>query len=141
MDIREGPNVHRSFDGISLRLKRDKWDVTALATKLARNRTGVFDSFTDPGTTFWGIYAVRQLSKTKDAKGSKSAEGKNIDLYYLGVARNRLVFDIGVGDDLRHLSLELERRSLSRAEMTAIRGRALELSARCSRPANTMARA
>jgi hypothetical protein len=102
VDIREGPNVHRSFDGISLRLKRDKWDVTALATKLVRNRTGVFDSFTDPGTTFWGIYAVRQLSKTKDAKGAKSAEGKNIDLYYLGVARNLLAFDKGVGDDLRH---------------------------------------
>jgi alginate export protein len=99
VEFREGPNVHRSFDGASIRLKTGKWDVTGVATKLVRNRIGIFDSTTDSGTTFWGIYAVRQLSSKKSAKG---AEGKNIDLYYLGVARNLLAFDKGVGADLRH---------------------------------------
>jgi alginate export protein len=102
VEYREGPNVHRSFDGASIRWKTGKWDVTGVATKLVRNRIGVFDSFIDPGTTFWGIYAVRQLSRTKDAKGAEGAVGKNIDLYYLGVARKQLVFDKGVGADLRH---------------------------------------
>src|SRR5262245_45326264 len=39
--------------------------------------------------------------------------------------------------DRRASGLESERRFLSRAEMTAIRGRASGLSARCSRPVDT----
>jgi hypothetical protein len=83
-------------------LKKDKWDVTGLATKLVRNRTGVFDSFTDSGTTFWGIYAVRHLSKTVESKSAKDEKRKGLDLYYLGVDRNMLVVDKGTGRDLRH---------------------------------------
>lgn len=102
VEFREGPNVHRAFDGASIRWKTSKWDVTGVATKLVRNRKGIFDSTTDSGTTFWGIYAVRQLSRRKSAKGAEDAEGKHIDLYYLGVARKLLAFDKGVGADLRH---------------------------------------
>lgn len=93
VDFREGPNVHRSFDGIALRWKKAPWDVTGIATKPVRNGTGFFDAPPEPGTTFWGIYAVRSLPKTK---------GGNVDLYYLGLDRKQAIFDKGVGRELRH---------------------------------------
>jgi Alginate export len=92
VDFREMPNVHRAFDGISLRWKKAMWDVTGLATKPVLNGTGFFDAPPDPGTTFWGIYAVRPLPKTK---------GGNIDLYYLGLDRKQAVFEKGVGRESR----------------------------------------
>lgn len=93
VDPREGPNVHRSFDGIALKWKKATWDVTGFATKLVRNRTGFFDAPPDSGTTFWGVYAVRPLPRIRDG---------NIDIYYLGLDRNLAVFDKGVGRELRH---------------------------------------
>jgi hypothetical protein len=93
VDIREGPNVHQAFDGLSLRWKPAPWDVTGFLTKPVRNRTGFLNSLPDSGVTFWGIYAVRPLPKTK---------GGNIDLYYLGLDRNMSVFDKGAGRDSRH---------------------------------------
>jgi Alginate export len=93
VDIREGPNVHQAFDGIALIWKKASWDVRAFATKPVLNGTGFFDAPPDSRTTFWGIYAVRPLPKTK---------GGNIDLYYLGLDRKQAVFDKGVGRELRH---------------------------------------
>jgi Alginate export len=93
VDPREGPNVRLAFDAIALIWKKASWDVRAFASKPVRNGTGFFDAPTDPGTTFWGAYAVRPLPKTR---------GGNIDLYYLGLDRNRAVFDKGVGRELRH---------------------------------------
>ncbi|HZF39782.1 MAG TPA: alginate export family protein [Blastocatellia bacterium] len=93
VDPREGPNVRQAFDGIALIRKKASWDVRAFATKPVLNGTGFFDAPPDPGITFWGIYAVRPLPKTR---------GGNIDLYYLGLDRNRAVFDKGVGRVSRH---------------------------------------
>lgn len=93
VDPREGPNVRLAFDGISLKWKKAPWDVSAFATKPVLNGTGFFDAAPASGVTFWGIYAVRPLPKTK---------GGNIDLYYLGLDRNLGVFDKGAGRVLRH---------------------------------------
>jgi len=88
VDPREGPNVRLAFDAIALIWKKASWDVRAFVSKPVLNGTGFFDAPPDPGITFWGIYAVRPLPTTK---------GGNIDLYYLGLDRNRAVFDKGVG--------------------------------------------
>ncbi len=93
VDPREGPNVRLAFDAIALIWKKASWDVRAFASKPVLNGTGFFDAPSDPGITFWGIYAVRPLPKTK---------GGNIDLYYLGLDRNRAEFDKGVGRVSRH---------------------------------------
>ena len=93
VDPREGPNVRLAFDAIALIWKKAPWDVRAFAAKPVLNGTGFFDAPPDPGTTFWGVYAVRPLPKTK---------GGNIDLYYLGLDRKQAVFDKGVGRELRH---------------------------------------
>jgi hypothetical protein len=97
VDMREGPNVHRAFDGIALIWKKASWDVHAFATKPVLNGTGFFDAPADPGTTFWGVYAVR--SKTKE----ENIQPRNIDLYYLGLDQKQAVFDKGVGRELRHI--------------------------------------
>ncbi len=93
VDPRDGPNVRQAFDGIALILKKASWDVRSFATKPVLNGTGFFDAPPDSRTTFWGIYAVRPLSKIK---------GGNIDLYYLGLDRKQAVFDKGVGNESRH---------------------------------------
>jgi hypothetical protein len=93
VDPREGPNVRQAFDGITLIWKQASWDTHAFVTKPVLNGTGFFDAPSDSGVTFWGIYAVRPLPRTK---------GGNIDLYYLGLDRNRAVFDKGIGRVSRH---------------------------------------
>jgi hypothetical protein len=93
VDPREGTNVRLAWDGIALIWKKATWDVRAFATKPVQNGIGFFDAPPEPGTTFWGVYAVRPLPMTK---------GGNIDLYYLGLDRKQAVFEKGVGRELRH---------------------------------------
>ncbi len=95
VDTREGPNVHRVFDGIALIWKRASWDVRAFATKPVLNGSGFFDAPSNSGVTFWGIYAVRPLPNIK---------GANIDLYYLGLDRDRALYDKGAGRETRHIA-------------------------------------
>jgi hypothetical protein len=63
------------------------------ALKPVLNGTGVLDAPPDRGSTFWGVYVVHPMPKTKSG---------NIDLYYLGLARKDATFDIGLADELRH---------------------------------------
>jgi hypothetical protein len=94
VDTREGPNVHRAFDGIALIWKSASWDVRAFGTKPVLNRTGFFDAPADSGVTFWGIYAVRPLPGIK---------GASIDIYYLGLDRDLALYDKGAGHETRHI--------------------------------------
>jgi hypothetical protein len=93
VDVREGPNVRQAFDGASLNGKAASWNIRGFVLKPVLNGTGVFDAPPDHGSTFWGVYAVHPMPKTK---------GGNIDLYYLGLARKDAVFDSGSADELRH---------------------------------------
>jgi hypothetical protein len=93
VDVREGPSVRQAFDGASLNGKAASWNIRGFALKPVLNGTGVFDAPPDHGSTFWGVYAVHPMPKTK---------GGNIDLYYLGLARKDAVFDSGSADELRH---------------------------------------
>ncbi len=93
VDLREGPNVHQTFDGASLKWKTPAWNIDGFAAKPVLNRTGALDTPPDHSSTFWGIYAVHPLPQIK---------GGNIDLYYLGIARKNAVFDVGSGRELRH---------------------------------------
>jgi len=93
VDVREGPNVRQAFDGASLEWKTLSWNIHGFALTPVLNGTGVFDAPPDPGSTFWGVYAVHPIPKTK---------GGNIDLYYLGIDRQNATFDIDSGHELRH---------------------------------------
>jgi len=93
VDVREGPNVRQAFDGASLKWKTSTWTVDGLAVKPVLNGNGVLDAPPNHGSVFWGVYAVRPLSKIK---------GGNIDLYYLGLARKNAAFEEGSQNELRH---------------------------------------
>jgi hypothetical protein len=93
VDVREGPNVRQTFGGASLKWKTSSWDIQGFALKPVLNRSGVFDAPPDHSSTFWGVYAVHPTPKIK---------GGNIDLYYLGIARNNAAFDSGSAHELRH---------------------------------------
>ena len=93
VDVREGPNIRQTFDGASLNWKASSWNIHGFALKPVLNGTGVFDAPPDHGSTFWGVYAVHPVPKSK---------GGNIDLYYLGLARKDAAFEIGSADELRH---------------------------------------
>ncbi len=93
VSVREGPNVHQTFDGVRWILTAGAWRVDALATKPVRTKVGFFDDSPDPGRTFWGVYAVRPLPGLRGGK---------IDLYYLGLDRKQGRFDQGAGAEIRH---------------------------------------
>jgi hypothetical protein len=93
VNVREGPNVRRTFDGVSLEWKTPSWSIEGLAAKPVLNGTGFFDAPPDHGSTFWGVYAVHPFSQIK---------GGNIDLYYLGLDRKDAVFETDSGQELRH---------------------------------------
>ncbi|MCK1446755.1 alginate export family protein [Bradyrhizobium sp. 48] len=92
VDVRDGPNVRRAFDGVSAVLDVGGWHATALVTRPVLNRPSVFDDPSDTGTTFWGLYATKALASM----------GGGLDLYYLGINNRQATFDRGTGDQQRH---------------------------------------
>ncbi len=75
IDVREGPNVRRKFDGGRLSVNAAGWRVDAFAVRPTFDKPGAFDDRTDGDRALWGAYAV--------ATPSWLPAGA-IDLYYLG---------------------------------------------------------
>ena len=95
VDVRDGPNVHQTFDGADLVWKSRLWHLDGFVTKPVLNFSPVMDDPPDHGTTFWGMYAVRQ----SPFAWFPSA---NLDLFYLGIDRAKAAFDKGAGQEIRH---------------------------------------
>jgi hypothetical protein len=93
IDVREGPNLRRSFDGARALARLGAWSVDGWWAKPVLNRPGVFDDIPDPAVMFWGLYGVRPI-----ADGTLA----NIDLYYLGFQNLDASFDQDHGRELRH---------------------------------------
>ncbi|MGH8502414.1 MAG: alginate export family protein [Gammaproteobacteria bacterium] len=93
IDVREGPNVRRKFDGgrVLLRLGR-RWYVDAIFVRPSEIEPGVFDDGMDHSQALWGAYTV----------GALSWPPTGLDLYYLGYESEDAGFDQGVGDERRH---------------------------------------
>jgi hypothetical protein len=94
VSVRESPNVRRAFDGV-----RAFWTgapgtrVDAFVVRPVAPQTGVFNDSSDPTQTFWGIYGTTPISAVK---------GAAIDVYYLGLDRDRARFAQGTADEHRH---------------------------------------
>ncbi|ABS63996.1 conserved hypothetical protein [Parvibaculum lavamentivorans DS-1] len=86
VDVREGPNVRRSFDGIRAFVAAGGWRVDALAVRPRLSRPGAFDDKTNHGQSLWGLYAA----------------GPGLDLYYLGFQSDASVFVQGTAKEHRH---------------------------------------
>jgi hypothetical protein len=93
IDVREGPNVRRKFDGGRLRLDTQEWRVDALAVRPVIDKQGVFDDTRDRDSALWGLYAV----------GAPSwLPAGSIDLYYLGFRSPAARYVQGTGEETRH---------------------------------------
>lgn len=92
VDVREGPNVRRTFDSVRAIITVPGWRVDALAARPRLSRPGVFDDRADGDQALWGVYAV----------GEGGLPAGAIDLYYLGYADKSGAFAQGTARERRH---------------------------------------
>jgi len=93
VSVREGPTIHRSFDGLRGLLRVHGWAVDALGLLPIKNQPGVFQDETNSGQALWGVYAVSP---------ELGAPGFNLDLYYLGYRNDQSTYATGSGRETRH---------------------------------------
>jgi hypothetical protein len=93
VDVREGPNVRRTFDGGRLLLTLPAWRVDLLALRPAEDDPGVFGDGTDRTRALWGIYAAGHPGRLPAG---------SLDLYYLGYRDEGGRFAQGTAEETRH---------------------------------------
>ena len=93
VDVREGPNVRRTFNAARAILDLPGWRVDALAARPQTVEPGVFDDEADDDRALWGLYAT----------GAPAVlPAGSLDLYYLGFRDDDGAFDQGVAEETRH---------------------------------------
>jgi len=93
VDVREGPNIRQSFDGVRAWTTANDARVDAFWTRPVVNKPYWFDDQPDPGQQFFGIYATTPV---------KAVPGLSIDIYYMGLDRNAAPLDAGTANEQRH---------------------------------------
>jgi Alginate export len=94
VDVREGPNVRRKFDGGRALTEVGDWRIDGLAVRPAEDAPGVFDDGTDETQALWGAYAVERSP-------GWLPPGFPLDLYYLGYSNDDASYDQGTGEETR----------------------------------------
>lgn len=92
VSVRERPNNRIAFDGLKLFFKNKNWQTDAFYSHPAANKPGVFNDVFNEKAKLWGSYTVIH----------KVPFIQNIDLYYLGLWKDRAVFANAVGEETRH---------------------------------------
>jgi hypothetical protein len=95
VDVRDGPNVRRKFDGGLGRLATDDWRLDAIAARPADDEPGVFDDGTNGSQALWGTYLVGRSPGWLPF-------GSSADLYYLGYRNDDSTYEQGSGPETRH---------------------------------------
>lgn len=93
VDVREGPNVRRTFDGARATLQLPGWQIDALALRPVAQEQGAFDDKTSRRQALWGLYGVGRPGWLPAG---------SIDLYYLGFRDDAGRYDKGTGAETRH---------------------------------------
>ncbi|MDB5339774.1 MAG: hypothetical protein JWN70_5393 [Planctomycetaceae bacterium] len=93
IDVREGPNLRRSFDALRALTNWGDWSIDGWWGKPVRNNPAVFDDDPNPTVSFWGVYGVRPVGDGTVA---------NVDLYYLGLKNQAAEFNQQQGHEARH---------------------------------------
>ena len=93
VSYREGPNVRRGYDGPKVMVHFPAWTVDAFVVRPVETDPGVFDDGWD-AHRFWGAYA--------SAKKPISRILGRPEVYYLGLKRESVRYDQGVGRETRH---------------------------------------
>jgi hypothetical protein len=98
VDVRYGPNVLRPFDAVKAIIDMWPWRVDTFYSRPVAVDVGEFDDKMDDAH-FWGLYLTRNVTRVF---ASPEKGGAGIDIYYLGLARDRAVFNGRAGDERRH---------------------------------------
>jgi alginate export protein len=93
IDVRQGPNVRRSFDAARMLLHAGGWQVDGFAARPVLNGGGVFDSRRDPNQALWSVYGSGKPSGLR---------GAALDLYYLGFQDDQGDYVQGTASETRH---------------------------------------
>jgi hypothetical protein len=93
VDVREGPNVRRTFDAARAIVDLPGWRVDVVAGQPRLPRPGVFDDEGNRDQALWGIYAVT---------GEGSLPFGGFDLYYFGFQDDAGTFAQGTARERRH---------------------------------------
>lgn len=92
LDPREGPNVRRSFDHLSMTISKGEKEVRVFAGSPVVLQDGIFDNNDFENEEWlWGTY----LSKI-------FAGNFNVDTYYLGSHYGEATYALGTEEELRH---------------------------------------
>jgi hypothetical protein len=91
VDVREGPNVRLSFDGVVVKSKIDSWQIDGFAVRPDLDNPGFFDNAPNHKTGFWGVYANRP-----------SPQKTSVEVYYMGLDRKSATFERGTAQEVRH---------------------------------------
>jgi Alginate export len=90
VDVREGPNVRFGFDGVRVIARPGPVRIEAFAVRPDQTNPGALDDGWDPTQVFWGSY------------NSLVLDGLTVDAYYLGLERDKGVYERAVGHERRH---------------------------------------
>jgi hypothetical protein len=93
VDVREGPNVRRSFDAVRAIFEVPGWQLEVLAARPRLPRPGVFDDEANDGQALWGVYAT---------SGENWLLIGALDFYYLGFEDDVGAFAQGTAREQRH---------------------------------------
>ena len=88
IDVREGPNVRLSFDGVKVKSRAGPWQIDGFALRPVLDKPGIFDDSSNGRVGFWGVYGVRPIT-----------HNVILDVYYLGLDRKAAAFNRGIGHE------------------------------------------
>jgi hypothetical protein len=93
VDIREGPNIRQSFDGVRVWATLGDVRIDVFWTRPVLDKEGWFDDTSDKAQQFFGVYSTTPVAVIP---------GLSADLYVLGLDRNNAVLDAGVANERRY---------------------------------------
>jgi hypothetical protein len=93
VDVREGPNVRRTFDGGRVIFQTPAWRVDGFVMRPVEDERGVFDDGAKTSQALWGLYGVGAFPWWPFG---------SMDLYYLGFHNDQALYAQGTGSETRH---------------------------------------
>ncbi|WP_286752975.1 MULTISPECIES: alginate export family protein [Sphingobacterium] len=91
ISVGEGPNARRYFTGAKLAYNSNKVNIEAFAMMADTIRPGIFDNTPSKQVNLWGVYGKFIIPQQA-----------NLDLYYIGIYRDRSIFQEGIAQEKRH---------------------------------------
>jgi hypothetical protein len=95
VDVREGPNVRRTFDAARAIVESSGWRVDGFAARPQVARPGTLDDEASDEESLWGVYAT-------SAGGFDLVPSARLDFYYLGFRDDVGTFVQGTAKERRH---------------------------------------